>query len=44
MDAMKAGLMAWGIEALIALSMLFILKHEEQKVFKRREGKNENNI
>lgn len=37
MDAFKAGILAWGIEALVALSMLLILKYEEHKVFKRRE-------
>ena len=41
MDAIKAGLLAWTLEALVAISMLLVLKREEHKVLKRRE-KNEN--
>ena len=37
MDAAFAGLLAWFIEITIAISMIFILRFEENKVFKRRK-------
>jgi len=37
MDAVFAGLLAWFIEITIAISMIFILRFEENKVFKRRK-------
>ena len=37
MDAMQAGLLAWTLEVLIAVLMMLGLKHEENKVLKRRE-------
>ena len=43
MDAIKAGLLAWTLVGLVAISMLLVLKREEHKVLKRRE-KNENDI
>lgn len=36
MDAIKAGLLAWTIEITIAALMFLLLKHEENKVIKRR--------
>lgn len=37
MEALKAGLLAWIIEAFIATTMFMILKYEENKVVKRRK-------
>lgn len=37
MDAMQAGLLAWTLEILVAALMMLGLKHEENKVLKRRE-------
>jgi len=37
MEALMAGMLAWGIEITIALSMFYILHREEQKVFQRRK-------
>lgn len=41
MEAIYAGLLAWTIELSIAFSILYILKHEENKVIKRRAKKEE---
>lgn len=38
MDAVIAGLLAWFIEVTIAISMFAILRHEENKVYKRRKN------
>lgn len=38
MEALYAGLTAWSIEISIALLMLFLLKLEENKVFKNRKN------
>ena len=38
MDALKAGLLAWTIEITIAAFMFLLLRHEENKVIKRRGG------
>ena len=40
MEPIFAGMTAWIIELTIVVIMLLLLKHEERKVFKRRE-KNE---
>jgi len=37
MDAIKAGLLAWTIEITIAALMFLLLRHEENKVIKRRK-------
>jgi len=37
MDAIKAGLLAWTIEVAIAVLMFILLRHEENKVIKRRK-------
>tara|TARA_Y100001938_G_scaffold59807_1_gene83478 strand:- start:59 stop:178 length:120 start_codon:yes stop_codon:yes gene_type:complete len=37
MDAVKAGLLAWTIEITIAALMFLLLRHEENKVIKRRK-------
>jgi|TARA_B100000287_G_scaffold371844_1_gene370136 hypothetical protein len=39
MTGLMAGLLAWAIELGIAASMFMILKHEENKVIKRRKKK-----
>tara|TARA_Y100000593_G_scaffold89635_1_gene174279 strand:+ start:460 stop:579 length:120 start_codon:yes stop_codon:yes gene_type:complete len=39
MKAVFAGMMAWVIEVSIAALLLFILKHEENKVISRRNKK-----
>jgi hypothetical protein len=36
-SAVFAGLMAWFLEVFIALFILYIVKFEESKVFKRRK-------
>tara|TARA_R100000008_G_C3574239_1_gene164172 strand:- start:736 stop:849 length:114 start_codon:yes stop_codon:yes gene_type:complete len=36
MEAVLAGLMAWGIEVSIAILLLYVVKREEQKVIRRR--------
>lgn len=38
MDAIKAGLLAWTIEITIAALIFLLLKHEENKVIKRRKN------
>ena len=38
MDAIKAGLLAWTIEVTIAVFMFLLLRHEENKVIRRRSG------
>lgn len=40
MEAIYAGLLAWAIELSVAFSIMRLLKHEENKVIKRR-GKKE---
>ncbi len=37
MNAIQAGLLAWTLEILVAVLMMLGLKHEENKVVKRRE-------
>ena len=37
MDALKAGLLAWAIEISVAVIMFIALRHEENKVVKRRK-------
>mgnify|MGYP003624714109 CR=1 FL=1 len=37
MEALYAGLSAWSIEIGIVLLVLFLLKNEENKVFKNRK-------
>lgn len=39
MNAIWAGLLAWAIELSIAGMMFFVLRREEQKVYKRRGKK-----
>ena len=39
MDALWAGLTAWAIELTVAGIIMFVLKREEQKVYKRRKNK-----
>jgi|TARA_R110002020_G_scaffold194354_5_gene395099 hypothetical protein len=39
MDAIFAGLTAWGLEITIVAALLLLLRHEENKVFKRRQKK-----
>ena len=41
MEAIYAGLLAWAIELSVAFSILYILKHEENKVIKKRGKKEE---
>jgi|TARA_R100001163_G_scaffold44902_1_gene33822 hypothetical protein len=41
MEALYAGLLAWTIELSIAFSILYVLKHEENKVIKKRGKKEE---
>ena len=41
MDALYAGLSAWGIELGIAVLAFYLLYREEQKVYKRRAAKKE---
>ena len=36
MKACMAGFMAWAIELFILATVLLLLKHEENKVYKRR--------
>ena len=38
MDAIKAGLLAWTIEIAVAALIFLLLKHEENKVIKRRKN------
>tara|TARA_R110000824_G_scaffold29548_1_gene98258 strand:- start:1033 stop:1149 length:117 start_codon:yes stop_codon:yes gene_type:complete len=38
MEALYAGLSAWSIEIGITLLILFLLKREENKVFKNRKN------
>ena len=37
MNAVQAGLLAWTIEVTIAALMFLLLRHEENKVIKRRK-------
>jgi|TARA_A100001201_G_scaffold140290_1_gene133240 hypothetical protein len=37
MDAIYAGLLAWGIELSVAILMMAVLKREENKVIARRK-------
>ncbi len=39
MTGLMAGLLAWAIELAVAASIFMVLKHEENKVFKRRKKK-----
>jgi hypothetical protein len=39
MNAIYAGLTAWAIELGIALTILMVLRSEEQKVYRRRQKK-----
>jgi hypothetical protein len=39
MEAIYAGLTAWGMEVAIAATLLFLVRREERKVFKRRQKK-----
>ena len=41
MEALYAGLSAWGIELSIAALAFYLLYREEQKVYKRRAAKKE---
>ena len=41
MNAIQAGLLAWTLEILVAVLMMLGLKHEEDKVVKRREKRRE---
>jgi|TARA_A100001391_G_scaffold190461_1_gene162928 hypothetical protein len=38
MEGVLAGLTAWGVELAIAVAILLVLKHEENKVYKRRKN------
>ena len=38
MEGVLAGLTAWGVELSIAVAILLVLKHEENKVYKRRKN------
>ncbi len=37
MEALQAGLLAWTIELLVVGIALLLLKHEEEKVYRRRD-------
>jgi len=39
MEAILAGTTAWAIEITIALTILYLMKREEEKVIKRRHDK-----
>ena len=41
MNAIQAGLLAWTLEILVAVFMMLGLKHEENKVLKRRGKRRE---